>query len=198
MQDRSQRSRKALFGGSFDPVHRGHLAMAAAVREATGLDSVVFLPCRVSPHKAGAHASPEDRLEMLRRALAEEKEAAFEVSPFELERPGPSYSWTTAEAMTRSEPEVDWHWIVGTDQWNALHRWAEPETLRRLLHFVVCTRGGESLAERPGWRRTVIPFRHPASSTAIRGAFEAHLDWLPDSVASYGRERGLYEAPPRG
>lgn len=170
--------------------------MAGTVRGRLELASVIFLPCQVSPHKSGTTASSEDRLEMLRLALSEIGDDAFGLDRFEIDEPGPSYSWKTAEHFTAAEPEVEWHWIVGTDQWNALHRWAEPEILREKLHFIVCTRGDDQLVDRPGWRHTEVAFRHPASSTAIRGDFEGHLDWLCDAVVGFCRQKRLYGANP--
>ena len=83
-------------------------------------------------------------------------------------------------------------WILGTDQWEQIDRWAEPEILRELLHFLVFTREGEPVRDRPGWRHTPIPFAHPASSTAIRADLTGHRDWLTPGVFHYCREQGLY------
>jgi nicotinic acid mononucleotide adenylyltransferase len=88
---------------------------------------------------------------------------------------------------------VNWHWIVGTDQWDAIDRWAEPEKLRDFLHFIVLTRDGDPVVERDGWRYTAVPFQHPASSTKIRENFADNVDWLVPGVADYCRELGLYQ-----
>lgn len=183
-------SRIAIFGGSFDPVHRGHLAMAAAARERLTLDEVVFMPCAVSPFKNGTVASGPQRLGMLEAAIRDEQLAWAAVSDFELNRPAPSYSWETARHFTATQPGVSWHWILGTDQWEQIHRWAEPEMLRSMLHFIVFSRVGTMVRDRPGWTYTPIEFEHPASSTAIRRDFAGHRDWLTPGVAKLAQ--GIY------
>lgn len=185
-------NRAAIFGGSFDPVHRGHLAMAERARAVSGLDRVVFMPAAVSPFKKGTVANASQRHDMLGIALRESGFDWAEVSGFELDRPAPSYSWQTAQHFASAFPRTEWFWILGTDQWEQIERWAEPEILRELLHFLVFTRKGEPVRERPGWRRTAIPFAHPASSTAIRSDLDAHGDWLAPGVLRYCREQGLY------
>jgi nicotinate-nucleotide adenylyltransferase len=185
--------KRAFLGGSFDPVHLGHLGMAAAARESAELDEVIFMPCFVSPFKQETVATSVDRVEMLRIAQAELKMDWASVSTFEVERSGPSFSWETAEHFSNLYPAVDWHWILGTDQWEAIDRWAEPGKLRELLQFVVVTRDGDAVRERKGWRYRSVSFSHPASSTMIREDFAGHENWLPDGVAAYCRERGLYQ-----
>lgn len=183
-------SRIAIFGGSFDPVHRGHLAMAAAARERLSLEGVVFMPCAVSPFKRGTVASGPQRLGMLEAAIRDEQLDWAAVSDFELNRPAPSYSWETARHFTATQPGVSWHWILGTDQWEQIERWAEPETLRTLLHFIVFTRAGAVVRDRPGWRYTAVEFAHPASSTAIRRDPGACRDWLTPGVTALAQ--GIY------
>jgi len=183
-------SRIAIFGGSFDPVHLGHLAMATTARERLALDGVVFMPCAVSPFKSGTVASGPQRLAMLEAAIRDAEMDWATVSDFELGRPAPSYSWETARHFSASRPDVVWHWILGTDQWDQIDRWAEPETLRDLLHFIVFSRAGTVVRDRPGWSCTPIEFEHPASSTAIRRDFAGHRDWLTHGVAALAQ--GIY------
>lgn len=185
-------SRAAIFGGSFDPVHRGHLAMAERARAVAGLGRVVFMPAAVSPFKKATVADANQRREMLEIAVRESGFDWAEVSRLETERPAPSYSWQTARHFTESFPGTEWHWILGTDQWEQIERWAEPGMLRELLHFLVFTREGETVRNRPGWRRTAIPFAHPASSTAIRADLAGCREWLAPGVFRYCLENGLY------
>ena len=166
--------------------------MAKRARETAGLDRILFMPAAVSPFKKGTVANARQRREMLAIALRESGFDWAEVSGFELGRPAPSYSWQTAEHFAGTFPETQWCWILGTDQWEQIDRWAEPEILRRLLHFLVFTREGESVRDRPGWSHTAIPFTHPASSTAIRADLVGHGEWLPPGVFRYCREEGLY------
>jgi len=186
------KSRQAIFGGSFDPVHRGHLAMATLARERLHLDGLTFVPCSVSPFKKGTVATGAQRLHMMKLALADSGLDWASVSEFELNRPAPSYSWETARHFSEAHSEVEWHWILGTDQWNQIEHWAQPETLRELLHFIVFSREGDAAIDRPGWRYTAVPFEHPASSTAIRADFAGHGEWLTESVREFCERQAIY------
>ena len=131
MNPKSQRL--ALFGGTFDPVHLGHLELAARAKEVAKLDRVFLVPCARSPFKdVGPVASPESRCAMLQLAISEMKWSEWAaVSQFELDRPPPSYSWQTTAHFRESEPpETELFWILGADQWVSIDRWAEPEKLR--------------------------------------------------------------------
>jgi nicotinate-nucleotide adenylyltransferase len=184
--------RVAIFGGSFDPVHRGHLAMAALAHEVAELEEVLFMPAAVSPFKKGTVATAAQRFEMIVIALDDAGMDWAGVSDFELNRPAPSYSWETAHHFHALEPETEWCWILGTDQWEQIDRWAGPERLREGLHFLVFTRKGQTVRDRPGWRHTPIALEHPASSTAIRGDIAGHRDWLTPGVAAYCGEERIY------
>jgi nicotinate-nucleotide adenylyltransferase len=183
-----------LFGGTFDPVHLGHMHLAALAKDALGLDVVRFLPCQISPHKTGtAPASGEDRVEMLRLAIQGLPWAV--VDDFELQQSGPSYSYQTAEAMAERFPGARLFWIMGGDQWDALPRWKHPERLADHVEFAVLCRGEPPLA-REGFRLHLIQGDHPASATAIRAAISSGANipqWLPPAVASWIEEKGLYQ-----
>lgn len=166
--------------------------MAGAAREGVGLDRLLFMPAAVSPFKKGTVADGGQRRRMLEIALADEGMEWAEVSDFELNRPAPSYSWETSRHFRGLEPETDWFWILGTDQWDQIGNWAEPARLREDLHFLVFSREGQAVRDRPGWRHTPVVFSHPASSTAIRGDFEAHRDWLTPGVAAFCEREGIY------
>ncbi len=184
----------ALFGGTFDPVHLGHVQLAETALEKLGLDEVRFLPCRISPHKQDTiPASADDRLEMLRIAIAGLPWAA--VDDFELRREGPSYSWQTAEAMAARFPEARLFWIMGGDQWDALDLWAEPRRLAACVEFIVFTRGGK-LKPRDGFVLHALEGGHPASATEIREAFARggkDHPWLAPAVNRWIREHRIYQ-----
>jgi nicotinate-nucleotide adenylyltransferase len=176
-----------LFGGTFDPVHLGHIHLADLARRTLGLDLVRFIPCQISPHKTGtrpAHAG--HRLEMLRLATANLPWAI--VDDIELTSEGPNYSYLTAEKIHERFPEDRLFWIMGGDQWAALPRWKHPEKLAALVEFVVLARN-DSPAPREGLRMHLIVGEHPASSTAIRDGSREHLH--PD-VAGFLNDQQLY------
>jgi nicotinate-nucleotide adenylyltransferase len=187
--------RIALFGGTFDPIHRGHLEIASRAREAMALDEVRFLPCRTSPHKVGVASAPaEDRLEMVR--LATRRLPWATVDDFDLINPPPSYSYLTAEEMTRRFPGARLFWIMGADQWRALPIWKHPDRLAELVEFIVFSRDGAP-GPHPGWRMHHLPGTHPASATAIRRELAAGGSadlWLTPEVADFIRGRRLYNA----
>lgn len=189
--------RIALFGGTFDPIHLGHVEIASRARERLALDEVRFLPCHTSPHKQGIVSAPAaDRLKMVR--LATQSLSWAVVDDFDLNRPAPSYSYETAEEMARRFPQARLYWLMGADQWRALPRWKNPERLAEMVDFIVFSRDGEP-EPRPGYRMEYLPGTHPASATAIREAFSAGASdhpWLDRAVASYVAERGLYRPTP--
>ncbi len=178
-----------LFGGSFDPVHTGHLMIAAAAQRICGLDELVFLPAACSPFKQGSGTcfTDAERLHMLRLATADLPWAT--VSELDLQLPPPSWSWRIAEHRHLLHPEAELYWLMGTDQWEQLHRWARYDYLCELLHFIVYHRN-EAPRQRPGVRSTFIcTGMHPASSSAIRAALQhgeqVPTGWLPQTVADY-------------
>ncbi len=182
----------ALFGGTFDPIHQGHVQVTEMAKQELGLDSVIFLPCRKSPHKLDTRSAlTEHRLAMCELAVADYTWA--EVHDHDLTAPSPSYSWKTAEYFKGAFPKAKLYWIMGTDQWNALHKWARYEYLLSLVSMIVCTRGSESLKERE-LTPHVIPSEHPASSSAIRNALRQgeEAQWLHSSVKDYIQEQRLY------
>ncbi|MFT3992069.1 MAG: nicotinate (nicotinamide) nucleotide adenylyltransferase [Luteolibacter sp.] len=182
----------ALFGGTFDPVHLGHLHMATLAKDVLALDEVRFIPCQISPHKIGSTpASPEDRLEMLRLALADTPWAT--IDDLELRRPGPSFSYQTAEETAARFPEARLFWIMGGDQWAALPRWKHPEKIAELVEFIVIARN-DTPRPRPGYRMHLLTGEHPASSTEIRLALSSGnpAPWLSPAVAGWIEHRHLY------
>ena len=190
----SRAKKVALFGGSFDPVHRGHLFIAGKAVEACALDEVIFVPCRISPHKVGHGISaPADRVEMLRLATADLDWA--EVSDWEIQREEASYSWKTAEHFARElGDEVELFWIVGTDQWEVIETWAKPEVLAALVTFVVFPRGGIA-RPKDGFRMVAVDAAFDASSTEIRRRVrdgEAISDLVLPEVERFLIDRGLY------
>lgn len=196
--------RLGLFGGTFDPPHVGHLALAEACREGAGLDRVIWIPAAVNPHKRGRSQTPAaDRLAMVRAAT--ESHDQFEVSDLEIEREGVSYTVDTLREIARQRPEDELFWIVGGDSLASFPTWREPEAISALAHLLAYRRGGHplELTALPDWmdgHYTVID--GPAlevSSTEIRQRLAAGRSvryLVPDPVLAIVRERGLYRTPP--
>ena len=161
--------RIGVFGGSFDPPHLGHASASADVADALGLERVLWIPASRSPHKAETDPTrAEVRLEMVRAAASVDDR--FEVDPIELERPPPSYTVDTLEALrARFGPDVELVLIIGIDQWRAFERWRAPERIRELATIAVMDRGGESIQEGRGVVRAPVR-RVDVSSTAVRAA----------------------------
>jgi nicotinate-nucleotide adenylyltransferase len=184
----------ALFGGTFDPVHLGHLHLAKLAHAALALDEVRFLPCRLSPHKVGTQpTSAADRLAMLRLATADLPWAVVDDS--EVRREGVSFSYETAAAMQAAWPEARLFWIMGADQWRALPWWRHPERLAACVEFIVLARDGEQPQPREGQVLHVVTGGHPASATTIREAFhqgQTRHPWLAEAVAEWIVTHGLY------
>ncbi len=182
-----------LFGGTFDPVHLGHLHLAGLARAALTLDEVRFLPCPISPHKlSSTPVSGADRCEMLRLATAGLPWAV--VDDFELRQPGPAFSYLAAEALAEKFPAARLYWIMGGDQWDALPAWENPERLACGVEFAVIARGGPP-QPRDGYRLHVVRGHHPASATAIRQALAngaVSHEWLAPAVAEWIAANRLY------
>lgn len=190
--------RIGIMGGSFDPVHIGHLGVARAVAQALGLDRVLLVPAAQAPLRSElVCASAAHRLAMLEIATAGARELA--VSDVELQRGGVSYTVDTLRSLRTERPGDEWVWILGEDQLARLPQWAEPETLVQLAEFAVYGRPGCERAPPPlipGLRvcRVEGP-EWPISSTAIRARLrrgESVGGLVPDKVIEYIRENGLY------
>jgi nicotinate-nucleotide adenylyltransferase len=186
-------ARIGLFGGTFDPVHNGHLLIAHSALEEAELDLLLFIPCRISPHKTGRKTTPAaDRLAMLRKAVR--GESSFAVSDWEISRPGPSYSYLTAGHFSTLYPRARLFWIIGNDHWKVLPTWARWKELARLVTFVVFPRP-DPPKPRSGTRLLPLSVRIDISATMIRTRIRAqksvgHL--LAAPVERYIRSRRLY------
>jgi nicotinate-nucleotide adenylyltransferase len=213
-------ARTALFGGSFNPVHLGHLLLADEVRERLALDRVIFMPLGVPAHKpAGVLASAADRYAMVRLAI--EGNPAFEVSDLEIRRPGPSYTVDTLEALHLPPSEL--FLIIGSETFLDLLSWREPRRLAALCRLVVVPRTGSAFDPSSAAARKVVqeigaePLTHAdegavpdrgvlivhatslplaASDLRARAARGRSLAYrMPAPVAAYIRDRRLYGWP---
>jgi len=121
-----------------------------------------------------------------------------EISSWELDQPGPSYSWQTATHFaSQKNSQTDLCWLLGADQWAALHTWARPEVLAKSLTFLVFPRGETPILPQPGFRHEVVHCRHPASSSAARFAAQKNNSLehiVAPEVAEYIHSHGLYQS----
>jgi len=186
------KARVGVFGGTFDPVHVGHLAIALAALESVPLDQVLFVPARRSPLKdRDPVASVADRVAMLEAAIA--SEPRFALSRVELERDGVSYTVDTLEAL-RSQGEL--FLILGSDALADLARWRAPDRIRELATILVAARPGAPEADPVHHARAFDAPRLDISSRELRAraARGMSLRYLvPDAVWEHLRKRGLYK-----
>ena len=132
-----------LFGGTFDPIHSGHLSAAEEIKSILNLDKVYFIPSGNPPHKENSDITPaSDRLEMIRLAIEDNKD--FEISEFELTSESPSYTVKTLEHFNSIEPDVEFYFIVGNELFNNIESWKDYKKLFELSNFAVITRPGFS------------------------------------------------------
>lgn len=132
-----------IYGGTFDPIHYGHLRTALEVKEAVGLDEVRFIPSQIPPHRGTPGATPEQRLALLEAAL-QDAEPGFRIDTRELERPGPSYMVDTLASIRAEIGTEPLCLIVGLDAFLGLHRWHHWRELFELAHLLVMQRPGPS------------------------------------------------------
>lgn len=189
--------RVGIFGGTFDPIHIGHLIIGQEIMLQCALDRVVFMPAREPPLKR-TMASAEDRAMMV--SLAVRDYPGFELSRFELSRPGKSYTIDTLRHLRRNMSENSKIFlIIGADNAVEMGDWFDPEGVLDLAHVLV--------AERPGFERARVDPAFQSrmqfvetplldiSSTAIRERVRTRKPisfFVPDAVADYIRTRGLY------
>jgi nicotinate-nucleotide adenylyltransferase len=179
-----------IYGGTFDPVHHGHLILAKQALEEFKLDRLVFVPAAESPFKIHNHTTPPaDRLAMLQLAIASENRLS--VDPIEIERGGISYSIDTVKMFRSRDPGAELFFLVGEDNAYRLTEWHRFEELKKLVYFVVLSRSEDFQSpEYP-----VVQRRIEISSTEIRNrvANQESITYLvPESVKCYIEQQQLY------
>ena len=188
--------RIGLFGGTFDPIHSGHVEVAEAVRAALRLDRMLVVVANDPWQKHDQPVSPpEDRFALVSAALA--ARPGLEASRIELDRGGPSYTVDTVRAVLADEPHAEVVMVVGADVVASIDTWHDHEALRELVTLAVVDRPGVPLVDPPpGWRSVRVDCAPvDVSSTALRSALESGepVDGLvPDAVIRCIVERDLY------
>ena len=203
-----------LFGGTFDPVHYGHLKPLNELQQYLAADAVYVLPASVPPHRPAPQASSEQRQNMLQLALREYP--GFILDSRELERSGPSWTVLTLQSFRQQYPDASLCLVMGSDAFNGLSSWYHWQQIPQLANIIVIERAGMKTAKRPDWAtehlvRDVDSLRESKSSsilfvslkgydisaTEIRQRMAQKLDvtgMLPDKVIDYIRQNGIYQA----
>ncbi len=159
-----------ILGGTFNPVHLGHLMMAQDAAEAFDLTGVLFVPCSIPPHKEALGVAPaRDRIEMLRLAVRDDPR--FDVEPLEIERGGVSYSVDTLRALKAKRPDADFHFVIGGDTLTELHTWREIEELLGLCRMVTMVRPGYD----PTPEAASLRLPDPWPARLLKDVFGGHL-----------------------
>jgi nicotinate-nucleotide adenylyltransferase len=188
--------RLGLFGGSFDPVHCGHLLVALVACEELDLARLFFIPAAQSPLKpAAVPAPPQERVRLLRLALA--GQARYEIDEQEVQRGGVSFTIDTVRDYAQRFPSMQLFYLIGADHVPLLPKWREAEALARLVEFVVVPRPGEECpAAAPPFRlRVLTGFPLAVSSSQIRARVREGLPiegLVPPAVAEAIRNNRLY------
>ena len=203
--------RVGIFGGTFDPIHSGHLVLAEQCREQCKLDEVWFVPAALPPHKlTAAITSPKSRCEMIEFAIT--GNPALRLSKIELDRTGPSFTVTTLEQLHLQEGGQELFLLIGADSLKDLPQWREPARILELATVVAVNRGDRPLPDRTELRAVVgsaadqriVTITMPGidiSSTDIRGRVQERRSiryLVPRAVEMYIHERGLFRTRETG
>ncbi len=196
--------RVAILGGTFNPIHNGHIYLAQAFAELLNLDEVQIMIANTPPHKAAPDlASNEHRLNMVR--LAQENEPILRPCDLELKRAGKSYTYATLRHLCRRNPDTEYYFLTGADMFLTIHQWKRP--LEIFHRAVICTsprdaqgydelKAFEPFLNKMGARTVVADFSPPPiSSTQVRNAIRAGAptnELIPDNIRDYIHRHGLY------
>lgn len=195
-----------IMGGTFDPVHYGHLVIAESARSEFGLEKIIFIPTGEPPHKKAYRITDaEDRYNMVQMAIADNDN--FAISRIEIERPGPSYTVDTLMQLHSLHPEIDPYIITGADAIVEILTWKNVSFIAALCHFIAATRPGYSLDRLnqeinglpPVIRQKILTIEIPGvaiSSTEIRKRLAENKPisyLLPGQVEKYIRQKKLYQ-----
>lgn len=197
----------AMFGGSFDPIHNGHVALAHAFTEKLGLDKVLIVPAFIPPHKQQhSTVTPEQKLTMCRLAFAGEE--LFEVSDIEIRRQGASFTYMTLQELSALYPEDALFLITGADMFMTIQDWRNPEIIFRLATVCGVPRNQDDIADLEkqaaflqtlGAKTEILDAGiMTVSSTEIRNRVkngESIRDLVPDAVEQYIMANALYDCP---
>ncbi len=203
-----------VFGGTFDPIHCGHIAVAEFLTQTYPLQEIHFIPCQTPPHRTMPHATPAQRLEMIKLAIAGHK--SWIADDIDLQRPGPSYMVDTLELLHQRQPLDSWCLILGMDAFLQLDQWKDWHKILTQTHLLVVNRPGYN-ADETHWSHHILKQKGVAnfqelkryktgkililtmppvatSATQIREQNPINIPYaLPPAVLKYIQEQRLYK-----
>ncbi|MCD7763856.1 MAG: nicotinate-nucleotide adenylyltransferase [Lachnospiraceae bacterium] len=203
---KEENHKKGIMGGTFDPIHNGHLMLAESALKQFELDDILFLPAGNPPHKQGRHdgADAEQRLAMVRLAISGHPH--FILDDEEMHRHGLTYTRDTLLRLKAKEPDTEYYFIIGADSLMAFDTWYQPEDICKYCSLIVAGRDGadESILRqkteklRREFHASIFFLDAPKvniSSTSLRSLCREKRpirDFVPDAVAGYIEEHGIY------
>jgi len=187
--------RIGILGGTFNPVHIGHLILAEEAREKLGLDKIIFIPTALPPHKDNLNIAPAaDRLKMLKLAIKGNK--YFTVSDVEIRRQGRSYTIDTLKELKRKHSHDELYFIIGSDLLKYLNEWKDLNEIIKMVKFVAATRPGFPLEQIPSYIETLAIRAVDVSGFEVRQCVAANKSFgylVTDRVFDYIKKRKLYK-----
>lgn len=197
--------KKAIFGGTFDPIHKGHVSIAEKALKLLNLDKVIFVPCGNPPHKIGKKITDgETRLKMVEEAVRNEDK--FEVSSIEVDKKELSYTYKTLEVFNNMEKSTKWYFIIGADSLMEFYTWKNIKRITELCTLIVFYRPGfnikdvekqkEKIEKEMNKKIIFLDSNYDVSSTSIRNSIKNGIsvnDVLDKKVYNIIRNKGLYK-----
>ena len=184
-----------ILGGTFNPIHIGHLILAEEAREKLGLDKIIFVPTYLPPHKDNSDiAAADSRFAMIKLAI--EGNRNFEVSDLEIKRNGRSYTIDTIREFKLKYPKDELYFIIGSDLLKYLNEWKDLGEIIKMVKFIVATRPGYPLEEIPSYIKTVPIRAVDVSGFEVRECIKENKSFrylVSEAVFDYISRKGLYK-----
>jgi len=184
-----------ILGGTFNPVHIGHLILAEEALEKLGLNKIIFMPACLPPHKENIDiAAPNERLKMVKLAIKGNKK--FIVSDIEIKRAGRSYTVDTVRELKKRSPKDEFYFIIGSDLLSYLNAWKDLNEIMSMVKFIVATRPGFALEDIPAHIKTLKIRAVDISGFSVRKCIREGKSFrylVPESVFTYIRKNNLYK-----
>jgi len=183
-----------ILGGTFNPIHIGHLILAEEAREKLGLERIIFVPAYLPPHKDNSDIAPAgDRLRMVKLAISGNK--YFSVSGVEIERDGRSFTIDTIKEFKKIYPQDELYFIIGSDLLKYLNDWKDLDEIIKMVKFIAATRPGYPLEKLPSYISTLAIRAVDVSGFQIRRCIKENKSFrylVPDAVHRYIDKKRLY------